>query len=280
MSNALYIGSPWPIAAAGDLRWVIVAVGALAAVLWGARTLGAKGGLSLKNTPSRRNVLNPVHILLAYLVSPCAYMAVAYLLKDWALANPHKAKVVFALVGAATMLTATLVIARMTFSRGLGKGLGLSMRHWAADTAGGLAGYLVIIPVCLGLLWLSNILLPPSQQQTHVMLEVARNLSPLWRALLAVLLAVLVPLAEELLFRGLIQSMLRRFLKSPWAAIIIASALFAAVHYPYYHTLAPLFALAVAMGYSYERTGRIYPAVLIHGIFNGVFLWLHLHQTA
>jgi len=33
-----------------------------------------------------------------------------------------------------------------------------------------------------------------------------------------------------------------------------------------------LFVLSVILGYNYERCGRLYPPVLIHALFNSVFI--------
>ncbi len=61
--------------------------------------------------------------------------------------------------------------------------------------------------------------------------------------------------------------------RARWAAIIVTSACFAAIHMePAF--LAPLFLLAVGLGYVYERTGNLWASIIAHSFFNGVQILL------
>ena len=51
-----------------------------------------------------------------------------------------------------------------------------------------------------------------------------------------------------------------------WLAVLIASTCFALVH-PWW-TQAPIFLLAIVLGYVYERTGNLWAPILIHMGFN------------
>jgi membrane protease YdiL (CAAX protease family) len=53
-----------------------------------------------------------------------------------------------------------------------------------------------------------------------------------------------------------------------WAPIILSSLLFAAAHYGYGPEPVPLFVLALFLGYCYQRTHRIIPCIVAHGLFN------------
>ncbi len=80
------------------------------------------------------------------------------------------------------------------------------------------------------------------------------------------LLAVVVPIGEEVFFRGLVYGGLR--LK--WGVVVgvLASALFfAAVHVQVVHAL-PIFALGLLLAVLYERTGSLLPGMVAHGINN------------
>jgi membrane protease YdiL (CAAX protease family) len=83
-----------------------------------------------------------------------------------------------------------------------------------------------------------------------------------------VLIVVLAPLAEELLFRGWIYTALRQ--SCGFSVALIASAsLFALAHWENTH----LYALAVlpvgfALGYVRERTGSTRASTLFHAVFN------------
>ncbi|GAH76387.1 unnamed protein product [marine sediment metagenome] len=99
--------------------------------------------------------------------------------------------------------------------------------------------------------------------------------SPPWLAVMVITAAVIVPIGEELLFRGLAQSLLRRHF-GPWPAVLIASAIFAAAHWSQPQAVPSLFVLAVVIGYNYERTGRLLAPILIHTLFNAANMALRL----
>ncbi len=69
-------------------------------------------------------------------------------------------------------------------------------------------------------------------------------------------------------FRGLLQSMLRRYTNSPWIAILGSSAAFGLIHSQNPHTVPALVVLGIILGYHYERTDRLLAPILIHSIFN------------
>jgi membrane protease YdiL (CAAX protease family) len=53
-----------------------------------------------------------------------------------------------------------------------------------------------------------------------------------------------------------------------WTPIILSSFCFAAAHYGYGPEPIPLFVLALVLGYCYQRTHRIVPCIVAHGLFN------------
>lgn len=79
---------------------------------------------------------------------------------------------------------------------------------------------------------------------------------------------VLAPLAEELFFRGLVQTFLVRVVGNRWLAIALASVAFGIVHFQQPHAVPALAVLALLLGYAYERTGSLLPPILIHALFN------------
>ena len=85
---------------------------------------------------------------------------------------------------------------------------------------------------------------------------------------------VLAPLAEEFVYRGLLQQGLKAIGLGTGTAIVITSFLFAIVHWGALTEgsrlvgLTTLFILAVGWGMLYERTGRMAAPVLAHAIFN------------
>ena len=73
---------------------------------------------------------------------------------------------------------------------------------------------------------------------------------------------VIAPLVEEIFFRGFLFTGLRE--KYGWiAAALISSALFAAMHLQPL-TMLPIFLMGLIFSYLYQRTGSIWPAVIMH----------------
>lgn len=94
------------------------------------------------------------------------------------------------------------------------------------------------------------------------------------RVLLTVLAALIVPVAEEMLFRGLIQTALRSVGLTAWRAIVICSLLFSAVHYST-HAVS-IFFLSCCMGYAYEKSGSLFRSMAIHIYFNSFNILMSL----
>ena len=92
------------------------------------------------------------------------------------------------------------------------------------------------------------------------------------RAMLFGAVALLAPLTEELLFRGLLQkSLMHRISIIP--AIAISAAVFAAIHFDFY-AFPALFVMGGVFGYLYHRTGSLRVTILLHAINNGAALIL------
>ena len=77
---------------------------------------------------------------------------------------------------------------------------------------------------------------------------------------------IVVPIAEDLVFRGIIQGELRRVMPA-WAAILIQGAIFALVHgdpIQISYVILP----AIILGTVYEWTKSIYVPIALHMLFN------------
>ena len=91
-----------------------------------------------------------------------------------------------------------------------------------------------------------------------------------WRGLIVMLLFVgaIVPIAEELFFRGLIYGWLRRRV-SVWLAAGVSGLGFAVLHGIWW-LIPALFLLGVTLALIYERSGSIWASVVTHGLFNSL----------
>jgi membrane protease YdiL (CAAX protease family) len=94
--------------------------------------------------------------------------------------------------------------------------------------------------------------------------------------LAVVTVVLLAPVAEELLFRGILYRLARR-LWGPAAATFLSALAFALVHAePWY--LFGLFALGVLFAFIYEATGTLTACVVAHGLHNAISLTLLLGE--
>lgn len=106
---------------------------------------------------------------------------------------------------------------------------------------------------------------------------------PLQHQLMSFAVIIIVPILEELLFRGFLQSWLRQQ-TGRISAIIICSIVFALFHYSTkqgitnIQILPSLFVLSCYLGFLRERQQTVWASVGLHGFFNGMSIMM-LHFT-
>lgn len=97
--------------------------------------------------------------------------------------------------------------------------------------------------------------------------------SPALATAMILTIVFVVPTLEELIFRGFLQSWLRKYLGVP-SAIALTSILFASVHYSSsqginnLELLSSLFVLSCFLGYLYERQKTLLAPIGLHSGFN------------
>jgi membrane protease YdiL (CAAX protease family) len=185
-------------------------------------------------------------------------------------------------LGAVPVIVMGLCLAKIHYARGL-KGLGLNPKTVARDLWAALLNLLAIMPVVLASIILAALAgkffvgpdyqIPRHEELNEILMYPQRQL----RALIMFAAIVVVPFAEEVLFRGLFQTLLRSYLIRPWLAIFFASLIFIAFHANPEHWLA-LFALSLCLGYSYEKSGSLYRPIFIHSLFNAMSVLATLGQ--
>lgn len=79
-------------------------------------------------------------------------------------------------------------------------------------------------------------------------------------------IAIIAPLAEELLFRGYLYDLLERRVGAT-PAVIVTAWLFALFHFSFV-TFIPIFMMGLWMGHLRKRTGSILPSLVFHGSNN------------
>jgi membrane protease YdiL (CAAX protease family) len=182
-------------------------------------------------------------------------------------------------------IVAIIFMAYIYFPRRL-KGFGLNIKTIVKDFFLAAVNLLSIQPVIMaamiltitlgGLIWGRDY-----HMQQHQQLEMITQNPELPLRIIIVVGAVLIaPVFEELLFRGLFQTMARSFLVtrySAWSAILVSSVLFSMTHVNAGHWPS-LFVLSLCIGYSYEKSGSLFRPIFIHAIFNAISVISALNQ--
>ena len=177
-------------------------------------------------------------------------------------------------IGATATMTVIIFLVRASFARRL-KGFGLNVKTIHKDFFAAVLNLLAVWPPLIFMIVLTTFFgkLIWGQQfamQQHEELKMITAYPQLAaRMMIVVTAAVVVPTFEEMLFRGLFQTMLRSYLLKPWLSIIVTSVLFAVVHAEPAHWPA-LFVLSMCMGYSYEKSGSLFRPIFIHSLFNAI----------
>jgi len=155
------------------------------------------------------------------------------------------------------------------------RAFGLRLRELPARAVQGAVFYLAMVPPFLAALFVSYLAMRRfgvEIEPQDVVDAFIRERVPWVRAYFLVLALLIAPVAEELLFRGiLLRLAAKRFGVGP--AIALCSACFAAIHFHLPATL-PLFVIASAFALAYIYTGSILVPIVMHAIFNGVNMWL------
>ena len=130
---------------------------------------------------------------------------------------------------------------------------------WTVDFCTfGAVGLYVIVGLALALLpesWMA-------EYEEAVLLGAETGLIP------ALAVAVSAPLAEELVFRGIIQSRLERAMPV-WSAVVLQAALFGLIHGTPVQ-IGYAFVMGLLFGYIRHRTGSILPTIAAHAAFNAI----------
>ncbi len=141
---------------------------------------------------------------------------------------------------------------------------------------------LIAGPACLAVTMLVSLVLYGIALVFEVELpEAGHKLLPLirdgdWGTRLPLLLGavVLAPVLEELVYRGLLQTVLLGLVGpgGRWLVLVVAAAVFSVVHVGAVHwmQLPVLFVLGLLLGGLYERTGSLVVPIVVHMVFNAV----------
>jgi membrane protease YdiL (CAAX protease family) len=155
--------------------------------------------------------------------------------------------------------------------------------QWVHALMYGIIAACIFLPVGQALQWISvqamehipNFPLKPEEQSA---VQTVRN-SPSWshRAVLGIGTIAVAPLAEEILFRGILYPWIKGA-GFPRLALWVTALAFGAVHMNLMNFL-PLFLLAVVLTLLYEKTNNLVAPIAAHSLFNAVNFIMLLVQT-
>ena len=246
------------------------------------------GRKALTDSMPRRNNMRPYLCLIPLFVwfgpIPLAIQITEVLvadLQDWQRACLNN---LIYCVGAIVVIAVIIFLVRASFARRL-KGFGLNVRSVHKDFFATFLNLLSVWPLMMAAMTLTMFIGklffgPQYEISQHEQLELITVYSR-WqlRILVFVVAVVIAPVLEEMIFRGLIQTVIRSFFESRdsklktrsrvWLPIFISSGLFSMVHGNVPHWPA-LFLLGVCLGYAYEKSGSLFRPIFIHAFFNAI----------
>ncbi len=258
-----------------DIAMVLICgLGVVFFVLW---VFGFAGSVSLVSSPVRRNCVG----LLVPVIQIGIWLAMSVITTSVADAaggrSPQWLREFYVFLSVTileiSLIVIFLIFAWSTFARRL-RGFGLNLRTVVRDFPAAAINFITVLPLIflavLAVDYIGRLVAGPDfQMQANESLIVILENPQLMLRILMIFFAIVVgPVFEEVLFRGMLQSMIRGYLRRPWLAIVITSAIFAPLH-PWMHWPG-IFILSVGMGYAYEKSGSLFRPIFIHIFFNAM----------
>lgn len=246
------------------------------------------GREALADSRPRRNNMRPYLCLVPLFIwfgpIPLAIQITEVLtadLQDWQRASLNN---LIYCVGAIVVMAVIIFLVRASFVRRL-KGFGLNIRSVHKDIFAAFLNLLSVWPLMMAAIaltmYIGKLFFGPQYQiSQHEQLKII-TAYPRWqlRVLVFIVAVVIAPLLEEMIFRGLFQTVIRSFFESRdskletrsrvWLPIFISAGLFSIVHGNVPHWPA-LFLLGVCLGYAYEKSGSLFRPIFIHAFFNAI----------
>ncbi len=198
---------------------------------------------------------------------------------DWMLSDPIRPLFYVALIifTAIAMAVYVLIVDRASLSAIWGK-YPLSSSHFLVMFGVWCIAYPLVLGVSNGThLLMERWVTIPEMDQSAV--EQVRQMfaHPFLYAITAFGITTLVPIVEEILFRGYLQQWLKRYV-SVTLSVVVASLIFAFFHFSLHQgwmnveLIAALFTFSLFLGYVREKYQSLNASICLHGIFNGITL--------
>jgi membrane protease YdiL (CAAX protease family) len=144
---------------------------------------------------------------------------------------------------------------------------GLKRVRWWPEVGIAVVGLLAVYPLVSLSSWIVRSEMGDSVTGDSTVEFLKNTRDPATLLAAGVLVIIIAPCVEELLFRGLLYGVAKRY-AGRLAAAVTTSVLFAAIHLNP-ASWVPLFFLSLAFTLGYERTGSLWTPILMHLLFNG-----------
>jgi membrane protease YdiL (CAAX protease family) len=260
------------------MDWITTAVCIIGTVILAVWLVRDRGPLALRGCPVRRTRL-PFLLPVALIGLWMFLSGLVQTLYELLMAHASRLFQTLFLYGLLTlvylfMIGLMLALAEQGFARGI-RGLGLRVRTIPRDLGLASVNLLAAYPLVLLAVWAvmfvgQRLAGPDFRFDQHPALkDFSDSASPVQTIVLVIFTVGLVPVFEEMMFRGMLQTTLRGYLARPWAAIVLTAIPFALAHPSKMHWPAMLI-LGCAFGYAYEKSGSLLRAIFFHAAFNGV----------
>lgn len=238
--------------------------------------LGAAAAASLRGAAKNQNVPPATAPAVAPSTSPSAVPATKPV--DKLYGTRKQAKWMLAIQCLTLGSVATLTIFFATRERHGLRLLGILPRDgaWLTNLSAGVLGALFAIPVVFAVIAAITIVtdllgLSPPMIAHDLLYDLRDADSPGTRWIILGSAIILAPLFEEIVFRGMVHTVMRRAIGPThrWAAVFVAALIFTLIHLSVWPpALAGIFILGVVFSWLYERTGSLAPSFIVHAVFN------------
>lgn len=254
------------------LDLVLLAIGAAIVAYWLVRRIRGRTSGLLADAPLRPNQFRPESALLIALVFVLVGGAASTILRGDQSRLDDTQGVLVSNIAQLSVIVAACVIAHQQFSGGI--------RRFVLGNPPVIRAALLGIPYALAAIlvtelvhWLVIVVLlllaPGIDMPTHTVIGLLQGPDVSAWIVLTLLVGTVgvAPIAEEMFFRGILQSMLGTRLGRRWTAILLTSVAFALMHGEW-HARPALLVLGIGFGVAYERTGSLATPIVMHALFN------------
>jgi len=132
----------------------------------------------------------------------------------------------------------------------------------------------VALPFVYMTYWLNSLVPLPEILTTmeNATAEMVKGLlimdSPMELIFNLIVIAIMPAVAEEMIFRGIVQDSLEKMISNPHVAILVASIIFSAIHMQFEGFL-PRMVLGMILGYLFYWTRNLWIPIVAHAVNNG-----------